>query len=218
MIEKIKLGMWDLFAYLLPGTVIVSSVIIHCLLTGVLKISSLSTVPSTLLGIFVLLIVVIIGLLFEPIANLGSKLSTLIKNRPSLCTFNTESFSLKSWRRSSIVPLEKKAKELALLKEDENLYQYCKSWLYLKGNPDEFVSFLGKFGFYRNMKFISIINAIACLCLYSKSSLIYSIPSLIILAWIYGYRSKVFEMHQSITVYNQFIHNKSETVEAEDEK
>ena len=63
MVEKIKLGIWDFFAYVLSGAAVIISVLVHCLCIGTMKLDDLNKTPSVVIATLSLLLILLIGLL-----------------------------------------------------------------------------------------------------------------------------------------------------------
>ena len=204
MIEKVKIGIWDLFAYLLPGTVIVISVMVHCLCTGTIKFSQLQKVPGAVTVVVVVLVLVVLGLLLEPLTNFLFKLPTLFKNQSCMCKLNFSSIGFKDWDNSLSI-LEEKAKQVAEDHGDHFSFKNCKSWVVLNGDMEEFNSFLGKYGFYRNITIINVLNIVVALFLYESFAKWIVCGVLLLLAKLYSYRSDVFYRHQEEVIHNQYI-------------
>jgi hypothetical protein len=142
----------------------------------------------------------IIGLLFEPLANYTTKLLTTRPWRYS------KEFGFKNWD-NNIGSLEKKARQYIPNSIEENAYQYCKNWINQNTSDDSYMPFLAKYGFYRSMFFLVLLNALSIPFIYQLNpmKLVEILSFMIILALIYLRRSCDFYRHISITIYSRFI-------------
>lgn len=211
MIEKIKLGLWDFFAYILSGGAVGMSVLVHLLILKVVTFEEIMKLPSAVILIIGLLTIIILGLLFEPMSNLIDKLSGLLKMHEGK---NWKNSIVKNWQDNigfkkwdgQITATENKARETCPIDTDYVGFQYCKNYVLKRTGGEQFNSFLGKYGFYRNIYILFVLNIVSCPIIYSwcfKS--IIAMLILILFAILYKNRSKVFYNHMSATVYTQFI-------------
>ena len=199
MIEKTKLSLWDFFVSTLSGYAIILSILTHCLFKGIITWKSIFDSPSALLAIAGLLTIILAGLLFEPLANYATKLLTT-------CPWNyRKTLGFKSWD-PNIKALENKARKDIPDGIEENTYHYCLNWLHQNASDDSYIPFLAKYGFYRSMSLLLLLNAGCVLFIYPSSYIKLMIFLLLItLTFIYFYRSRVFYRHMNVTIYSSFI-------------
>ena len=167
MTEHLKLSLWDVFAFFLSGWAVCVSAYIHIALLNPDIIKHVGQLPPTTLGAAAFLVPLIAGLLFEPIGNmigdfvlwigslprsLGSKLCKCIKP-----TTTTQSSPLIERAKNSI-PSELSAKV--------NPYHWAKDYLSQEKIETPYMAFLSKFGFYRNVSALLLLNAILIPCLH----------------------------------------------------
>lgn len=211
MIEKVKLSLWDFFAYILSGGAVGISVLVHLLILKVVTFKEIMELPSAVILIIGILSVIILGLLFEPLSNLLDKLLGLFKKHEEK---NWKDNIVKNWQGNigfkewdaQITTAERKARETCPIDNDYVGFQYCKNYVLKRTGGELFSSFSGKFGFYRNIYILLVINILLCPIIYSWNlKSIIAMLILIIFAILYRNRSKVFYRHMSVTVYTQFI-------------
>jgi len=167
MVDKVKLGLWDFFAYVLSGAVVIFSVITHCLCKGIIQWKYLQEMPSAISAILSLLGVLLVGLMIEPVSNIYEKiipiLMTLCKGKVwnkrvlSELKSNWSNLEFSNWDKE----IDKRKQEAQKSIENNfigNPFQFCKNWVLQYGNSEQFQSSLAKFGFYRNLSFIAIIR------------------------------------------------------------
>lgn len=200
MIEKTKLSLWDFFVAMLSGFAIVISALVHCLFKGLILCETILDLPSVLIAVASLLLVILIGLLFEPLANCITKLLTTCPSD------YLKSFGFKEWDIDND-SLKEKACQYKPDGITGNTYQYCKNWLHQNARHDTVMPFLAKYGFYRGMFLLFLLNGISVLFIYQYCWVIriaIAFP-LFLLGLIYLQRSSVFYRHMTATVYLQFI-------------
>ncbi len=200
MIEKIKLSLWDFFVSILSGYAIVLSILIHCLLKGLITWKAILDSSTVLIPIAGLLTIILVGLLFEPLANYVTKLLTTCPRR------YLKELGLKNWD-NNIRYLEQKARQYIPSDIEGSIFQYCKNWINQNAPDDSYMPFLAKYGFYRSMFILTLLNAISIPFIYQLSLIktIMVLSSMIILALVYLRRSSDFYRHISITIYSRFI-------------
>ena len=180
------------------------SVIIHCMLVKCVPVDILfEKIIAPIWVVLALLAILLVGLLLEPIANLIFKLPSVFKR-------GLKEFEFKEWD-NQIKNLENKSKEFIDKDLYQSVYQYTKNWILKNGDTGQFDSFLGKYGFYRNLFTIFLFNAIACFFLYSNCIVIII---LLLLAILYLHRSRVFYRHMATTVYTQFLVSRSNKLQS----
>lgn len=206
MIDKVKVSVWDFFVYILIGNVTIVSVVVHCLVFKQFTFQQMISSSIALTTIIAILLMFILGLMIEPISNLLSKVYCLLNvnlGEGFCCRIMKkwkETLSFSQWDKD-IKTLSVEASKYIPEGVTCNHYQYCKNYILQKGDGSLFNSFLAKFGFYRNLFFIMLLNSLLCCFLYSSHY------NFLILLWslVYLHRSRMFYRHMSMTVYNQFI-------------
>lgn len=200
MFEKTKLSLWDFFVSMLTGFAIVLSVLVHCLFKGLITWEIILDSSSALIAVAGLLTILLLGLLFEPLANYATKiLTTCPYNYPKLFGFKTWDDKIKSF--------EKKASTYIPEEIEGDTYQYCKNWLQQNASDVFYMSFLAKYGFYRSMFFLLLLNGICTPFMYQHSCIktVVISSSMFALALVYLRRGGDYYRHISATVYLQFI-------------
>jgi hypothetical protein len=182
---------------MLSGFAIVLSVAAHCLFKELVTWKMIFDLPTALLVVASLLALILVGLLFEPLANYATKLLT---------TYPYTELGFKMWD-SNIMSLSKKARQYIPNEIKENTYWYCKNWLHQNASDDSYMPFLAKYGFYRSMFLVFLLNAISIPFMYQLSFTKAITVSLFMffLALVYLHRSGDFYRHMSSTVYLRFI-------------
>ena len=198
MVEKVKLGIWDYFVYLMTGLAVLLIITMHCVLKGVLTIEQVLKVPAAALVTLLVLSLLLLGMLVEPVANLLFK---LIENKPKQWR---DKLGLKSWDLE-IKKMESEAQKHAPRAIQGTTFPFAKNWVLNNGDYSEFQAFLSKYGFYRSITFVFALNAIATIVihwvLWGLAGLILNV----VLASLFYYRASVFYRHMSVSIYNQFI-------------
>ncbi|MFA6176113.1 MAG: hypothetical protein WC765_06015 [Phycisphaerae bacterium] len=199
MIEKTKLSLWDFFVSVLSGLAIALSVLAHCIFKDLITWKIIFGQPAALIIVFGIPTIILVGLLFEPLANYITKLLT---HWP--CKY-IKLLSRKKWDEN-IQSLKKKAGQYIPNEIHGSEYEYCKNWLTQNTSDDSYMPFLAKFGFYRSMFLLMLSNEIIILSIYQLSRIQTLISLfLVVLAFIYFRRSGDFYRHVSVTVYSRFI-------------
>ena len=200
MIEKTKLGLWDFFVSALSGYAIIVSVLAHCLFKGVITWEIILNSSVALIAVAGLLTIILAGLLFEPLANYAAKLFIVCMYKYSRL------FGFKNWD-DNIRSLEEKARQDVPEGIKENTYQYCKNRIIKNASGNAYMPFLAKYGFYRSMFFLLLLNSISIPFIYQFSWIKTMMASLFMLALalVYLRRSGDFYRHMSVTIYSQFI-------------
>jgi hypothetical protein len=206
MTEPLKLSLWDAFAFFLSGWAVCVSAYIHVAILNPDIIEYLCKLPSTALGFAVFLVPLIAGLLFEPIGNklgdfvlwIGLLLSSL---RTKLCkcikpTTTRQSSPLVERAKNSIPPE---------FSATVNPYHWAKDYLFQEKIETPYMAFLSKFGFYRNVGGLLLLNAILIPCLHgfetAEKILFFS---LLPLAVLYFVRSQRFYRHMGDSTFRNY--------------
>jgi len=201
MIEKIKLGIWDYFVYLMTGTALLLIVAIHCLLRGVLTVDQVLEFPAAILVALLLIALLLLGMLVEPIANFLCK---LIEKKPRKWR---DELGFKKWD-GQISGMKSEAQKYVPEAIPGTPFPFAKNWVLNNGDSSEFHAFLSKYGFYRSIAFVFALNAIVSVVVYWMCWGLVGLLVNTVLAILFYYRASVFYRHMSVSVYNQFIQGK----------
>ncbi|MBN2012422.1 hypothetical protein JW960_24045 [candidate division KSB1 bacterium] len=208
MIEKINISLWEFFVYFLTGLLVSILVTLHYFLyNGFLNIQDtiILKIPAVLLLLIFPTLVILIGLILEPIVNYYGRIISIIEKK-------LESFSpnkdLKNWGAQIDQTFREFVKKdvPAELSDNIQIYNWCKDFIKQKNINTNFMVFLSMFGFYRNVEFIMLLNAISIFFLYSNciAKYVFILIS-ILLIFIFRRRSLIFYNHMSLTVYQNYI-------------
>lgn len=198
MFEKVKLGIWDYFVYLMTGLAVLLIVTMHCVLKGVLALDQVLKVPAAALVTLLVLALLLFGMLVEPAANLLFK---LIENKPKKWG---KALGLRKWDEQ-IKSMEDEAQKSVPKAIQSTTFHFAKNWVVNNGNPFEFHAFLSKYGFYRSIAFVFALNAIATVVIHWVWWGLAGLILNVVLASLFYYRASVFYRHMSVSIYNQFI-------------
>ncbi len=201
MIEKVKLGVWDYFAYLMTGATVLLIAVMHCVLKGMVSLEQILEIPATTLVALLLIALLLLGMLVEPIANLLYK---LIENKPK--KWRNE-LSLKKWDEQ-IKSMESEARKYVPEGIQDTPFPFAKNWVLNNGYSLEFQAFLSKYGFYRSITFVFALNAIVSVVVHWMCWGLAGLILNALLAILFYYRASVFYRHISVSIYNQFIQGK----------
>ena len=199
MIEKIKFEMWDFFIYFVTGILLILNLSIYKyqLVIQVLGRINDVQIPSFISTILFLLIPVLLGYIVEPLSNAFGKLNRKF--------FKFK--SLKEWDDSINSQFSYISTFIPNIKGNDNIFHYCKHYLLQQNVANPSMDFLSKFGFYRNISFIFLINSLYLIYTTIITESNYILISLILfyLSQQYQFRSIEFLKHQSQTVVQNFI-------------
>ena len=198
MIEKVKLGIWDYFVYLMTGATVLLIVVMHCVLKGVVSLEQILETPAVALVALLLIALLLLGMLVEPIANLLYK---LVENKPK--KWRNE-LGLKKWDEQ-IKSMESEAQKYVPEAIQGTPFPFAKNWVLNNGDYSEFQAFLSKYGFYRSISFVFALNAIATVVIHWVLWGLVGLILNVVLASLFCYRAAVFYRHMSVSIYNQFI-------------
>lgn len=199
MIQKIKIELWDIFIYFVTGVLIIIN--LHFIDSDIIREGSETILglqfPSFIVTVILIIIPVIIGYLFEPFANIfekGFRRSKWFKGiRVWQASINKQQFEIKS--------------KIPDLKDEDNIYHYCKNYISQKDISTSSMSFLSKFGFYRNIAFLFFLNSIYFIRYTCTVSWLFIFATLLsfVLSQFYLKRSLEFYCHLTQTVFQNFL-------------
>ena len=208
MYKQIKISLWDAFSYYISGCAFLLSLWLQIWGSGLHLHLGGNDIPVAIIGVAGVLLPLIVGLLFEPVANkYGDVVISLAEQLADLCRKFTPFYRNSNGGETGDA-LESLAKGTMPddLRNIIDPYHWCKDYLVQAGLDTPYITFLSKFGFYRNMGFLFEINAIAVWAVhgfYFESNLIAS--SLIFLCAFYVWRSNKFYKHTSRAVYGHYF-------------
>jgi len=215
MIEKVKISLWDIFTFFLSGLILalwfISYLILSNQTTLNLFFQELSKVPASISLFLIPLSLTAIGMMFEPIANYFDKVINLFwfKFFPKKQKHKEEEIALKELIRK---------KYLGNVASDiENPYHLCKEYVLTKQLSSTFMVFLSRYGFYRNVSFLSLISAgvsIYHLGVTIKGGIVITI--FIIIAAIMKQRAEDFYSYLAPCVYRCYLVDKALTDSAKE--
>lgn len=225
MIENFKFTLWDIYVFFLTGFVVSFTAIIFCLISdpSILPthFNEIEKISSGQLFLFCPLLFVSIGLLLEPISNISFKiidkcfdgvrsLSKCIEFKK--CYFVSQFFKILNheigfdpMNYSKKMENEIKQNHLgALSGKIENPYQFCKVYIQDKDLSKEFMVFLARFGFYRNISFTFLaLAAVSFFHFQNSMGVVFAIA----MSCLYKFRSNQFYSYLAPTVFTTyFIH------------
>jgi hypothetical protein len=205
MIEKVRVTLWDLLTFFLSGFLASIITFAHFLVLNndkcILFIKSFKDIPTSYILFVIPIFLTLIGMLIEPLANICDKkliAPILLKIKIIKSKNEEEKEELKSII-SKIIKTE-------INEEITNVYHFCKDYVEQKQLTTNFMIFLARFGFYRNVSFLCFIASIISPFLYDENSekIIASLIWLT-LTVIYKKRSVDFFSYQAPTLYRCFL-------------
>jgi hypothetical protein len=210
MIEKIRISLWDLFAYFLSGVLVLFSGVAHFVALAKIRwgdLVSIEKVPTPVLFFVAFVGPPLVGMLAEPVANIIDDGVEWLHRRI---------MRLLGRQREIDERLEKLHKDLGDVIRREHMpatlahiidpYQWCKDYLVQYDKPTPYMAFLGKFGFYRNAAVITVANAVILPLVYGltiRTSL--TALGLLILSLFLYVRSLRFSEHLVRAIYQHYL-------------
>lgn len=199
MIRKISL--WDLFVTFGLGLFTVGIVLSHLLIIQILNIQQFTTLfSSTATVIFICApFIFLLGLVIDGLAN---KIMGFLINKLKIKEDPKDIKYLSDYVKENEIPDK--------LKNEIIPYHWCKDYITQNEIESQFMPFLSKFGFYRGVSFLFLINGIFIL-IYYEINMWFSLSSLIIgllflvMSYILLIRSKDFFQHTGRTVFRHFL-------------
>ncbi|WP_337239161.1 hypothetical protein [Proteus faecis] len=206
MIEKIRISLWDIFTFFMTGVFFVIIILGFITINNQLPqkeviFDFLIKLPATYILVVMPIILILLGLLIEPIANfferyIGKYLFFWIKINEDKRKIDKET-------------MEKYIKENGfgdLNNKIENPFMICKEYVETKQLSTTFMVFLSRYGFYRNCSFIILLFGVVCFLTSSFSCI--SFLGLIVSYLSSGLlkkRADEFYSYQATTVYSAFL-------------
>ena len=205
MVDKFKISLWDLFSFFMTGGIIL--LIIDLL--GFLPTLNIQLLETELVkGIFYIVICYTIGIIYEPVSNILFK--WIDKGYSKLNLFKRVNKLLKE--KDEI--LGKQVKEILIKKynlpaDDIDYYQFAKSEVQRSERPNDFMIFLSRYGFYRNLTTIAFFSlAFAIVNMIRENEYLHHailIVLLIIIHLLLYKRAKEFYIYTGNDVYRHFL-------------
>lgn len=208
MVEKIRLTLWDIFIFFLTGFLIAVILISSLLLLGIYEFNAfvnlIKELPSSILLVLAPLLFTLIGMLIEPIANYFDKyiLKYLLWWVDKQTDLNSE--------EEKILENEIKNKYLGSLNgKIDRPFSICKEYVETKQLSTTFMIFLSRYGFYRNLSFITFTTGLA-LAIHISDKINSSIVMIVayFLAAVFKKRSADFYSYMAPAIYRAFLIDK----------
>ncbi|AWR58724.1 hypothetical protein ACS7D5_16330 [Proteus mirabilis] len=206
MIEKIRISLWDIFTFFMTGVFFVIIILGFITINNQLPqkeviFDFLIKLPATYILVVMPIILILLGLLIEPIANfferyIGKYLFFWIKINEDKRKIDKETME-KYIKENSFGDLNNKI---------ENPFMICKEYVETKQLSTTFMVFLSRYGFYRNCSFIILLFGVVCFLTSSFSCI--SFLGLIVSYLSSGLlkkRADEFYSYQATTVYSAFL-------------
>lgn len=205
MVRQIKLSMWDALSHYVTGFTIMLSIYLHGAAKSIVPEFECSESKAAMIGFVGILLPYVVGLLFEPVANLVEEL--LKKWLPLRLRKLFGLSNDKADKEQAVLADIAKRALPAELRDHVNVYHWCKDYLIQKGADTPYMVFLAKFGFYRNMGCLFFMNALAVAFLHWRCWLWAScmVVCCIVLGIIYYRRSATFFRNLGNAMYNNYL-------------
>jgi len=202
MTQNLKLSLWDAFVFFLSGWAIMACVSAHLWACDFAVREWLTAIPPAALGVSALIVPLITGLLFEPVANrVMAFISYAISKCAGMCC------AAKSTAESGSNPIVQAVKDdiPADISDFVVPYHWAKDYLSQETVETPYMAFLSKFGFYRNLGVLSLLNVLLIPCLYDVEKPHKIILSILVLAtFLYLWRSHTFYNHLGDAMYRHY--------------
>lgn len=211
MLEKIKVSLWDIAVYFLTGVLLIFTIMYFFPeKITVVKNNILLIEEESVRAVFYAVVTYAVGFMFEPFSNYFCRFF-IDKSCLGKLYFgeSKEKFEAEQNRYYELTKGIVDSK-YSVLSDDVEYYQIAKTEVERSGTPNKFMTFLGNFGFYRNLSVIALVNL--CLVIYSyilnRHSTIEFVFSIIILITshiIFYRRGKEFYYYSGNEIYKNFI-------------
>ena len=206
MIEKIRISLWDILTFLLSGFLFVIVLGFHLYFITDSKSMIVSIKPFEIPTPFILFVfpisITLIGMLLEPISNLCDRIII----SPIWKKINPKSQNL---NREEAKALEKTINDMLCNEHKiqvDSTYHFCKDYIEQKQANANFMVFLARFGFYRNVAFICLMGAIATPFVFGFGYMDWIIAiGWLFLMFVFKKRSNEFYSYLAPTVYRSFL-------------
>lgn len=206
MNKHLKLSLWDAFAFFLSGWAVCVSIYMHSKYIGLDINAQLGALSPTALGFASFLAPLLIGLMFEPVGNLvgdfALKLSSEIKRLMK---------AIRNWLKPKLVEpndflvAHVKGSIPPSLSDAVKPYHWAKDYLSQEQIETPYMEFLSKFGFYRNLGVLLLVNALLIPYLHGfgkNEKIVFC--GLLGAALLYFVRSQRFYRHMGETVFRNY--------------
>ena len=212
MIENIKISLWDFGVYFITGALLIFTAIFYFPeKTEYLKNTAVLIDGDSAKAVFYAIITYAVGLMFEPIGNYFSKffLDSTIRKIPRI-----NSQEVMRQEQDEYYEMVKKIieKKYSIIGDKVEYYQIAKTEVLRSDSTNKFMTFLGNYGFYRNLSVIVLINLILFLfswdyALDYKNILAIIGISLIFLIvhFIFYRRGREFYYYSGNEIYKNFL-------------
>ncbi|MCM2286836.1 MAG: hypothetical protein NDI81_18790 [Desulfobacula sp.] len=202
MIEKIRISLWDLLTFFMSGFLFTLVIGFHMyFLIGFPGLSPFEIPAPFILFVFPITFT-LIGMLLEPISNLCDRAIL----GPIWKVINPKSQKLNKEEAES---LEKTIKDILYNEHKikvDSIYHFCKDYIEQKQANTNFMVFLARFGFYRNVAFICFFSAVGTPFVFSIGYIEWIIVTgWLFLLFLFKKRSNEFYSYLAPTVYRCFL-------------
>lgn len=209
MVEKVRLTLWDIFSFFLTGfllAIIISFIIvIYTEVTFNNYIVFLNNLSSSILLVLGPLLLILMGVVIEPLANYCDKyifkylFSWVNKQRDVHC--NEEKVLEKIIKKYYLGKLGKKI---------DNPFHMCKEYVETKQLSTTYMTFLSRYGFYRNCSFLMFFFGIIVSLIECNNMSFFIFLFTYLLTSLFKKRSQDFYSYMAPSVYRAFLIDKVE--------
>lgn len=205
MIEKIKISLWDIFTFFMTGVFFTICAFLFLRVTNRFPESiglfdSLIKLPATYIVVVMPVVLILFGLLIEPLANFFDRYAG------NYVFFWLKSENLKRKDNENIMREYIKESCLGnLSKRIENPFGLCKEYVETKQLSTTFMVFLARFGFYRNCSFIILFAGfLYFIDTYDCAAFIWLVVCYFVSS-LFKKRADEFYSYQATAVYSAFL-------------
>ncbi|WP_027138816.1 hypothetical protein [Gaetbulibacter saemankumensis] len=207
MLDKIKLSIWDILTFFTTGTILIGNILLYFPELFSHELEKLSLIKSDVILLVVFIIIsYLVGILFEPICNKFFWLINKIIEPKSIKSLQQESNLLEATVKSMI------EEKFNFKNAPLDYFQIARLNAIQNGKPNNFMAFLTKYGFYRSITIILLINAITLNiykiyhCDYNLLVFFYTI-ALLIVFYLCFVRAKEFYFYSGNEIFRNYILN-----------
>jgi hypothetical protein len=207
MKDILKLSLWDAFAFYVSGAAIILNIVSHLLLYDQISMKLISQVPTSFMAVLAVVVPLLAGLLFEPFANVvgGFFFWVMVGGRGRLGL--TQFFKPDPTNDpNSVMQAEIRSGIPQQIRENMNAFHWAKDFMAQEKIANSYMTFISKFGFYRNMACLAFVNALFIIPFYGSSTktifvfLLFSVAGM-----TYAWRCRMFASHLSDPIYRHYL-------------
>lgn len=162
MIEKLKISLWDVLTFFVTGILIVVNIKMIAPDTLTYSLLRLDYIKSEFLMVgYLIVLVYVIGAAFEPISNLILGMLNSLYSK-----FKFPRIRKSQGKDENNIDDIYKSKTAEIVKNeyglnDDNPFDFARNYiLRAQETPYSFMQFLSKYGLYRNLSVLALINTI----------------------------------------------------------